>query len=374
MIRLFSRLLDPVRGSGDHAITVPPMDGALQPNEIIEHAPLMWRASAPDALLLRGDEALASSNRRLIALGPQSQAAERVVAEFEAEIACAAFSASGTLAIGLVDGRIVFRVSDAEGALVPCPLPELRSLGGARLTCPTALAWVGEGSLVVCNGSQRNGSLDWKRDLTQRGSTGSVWLVELNGGTCRLLAQNLAFPNGVMARPDGDVVVSESWRSRLLRIARDGHVTPILVDLPGYPAGLAERSGGGAWLALFAPRSQLFEFVLREHEFREQMMRDIDPDFWIAPSLRPPDSFLEPLQGGALKQLGIMKPWAPSRSYGLVLSLDQGLQPEASAHSRANGSRHGIRNIVERNGSLLVACKGGDAIVSLPLDGNGGFA
>jgi sugar lactone lactonase YvrE len=374
MMGFFSRWLDPFRGSGDHAITVPPMDGALQPNEVIEQAPLVWRGSAPDALLLRGDDVLVSSKNRLIAFPPRPQAGEHVVAEFDAEIACAAMSAGGTLAIGLADGRVVFRVSDAGGAFGPAPLAELRTLGGAALACPTALAWMGEESLVVCNGSQRNGPLDWKRDLTQRGSSGSVWLVDLKGGGGRPLAQHLAFPNGVMVGPDGDVTVTESWKSRLLRIAPDGRVTRILSDLPAYPAGLANRSGGGAWLALFAPRSQLFEFILREREFREQMMRDVDPEFWMAPSLRPPSSFLEPLQGGALKQLGIMKPWAPSRSYGLVLALDQDFRPEASAHSRANGSRHGIRNIVERDGSLLIASKGGDAIVSVPLNGFGGFA
>jgi hypothetical protein len=69
-----------------------------------------------------------------------------------------------------------------------------------------------------------------------------------------------------------------------------------------------------------------------------------------------------------------MKPWAPTRSYGLVLALDSDLQPEASAHSRANGSRHGIRNVVERNGELLIASKGGDVIVSLTLKGFGGIA
>ena len=38
---------------------------------------------------------------------------------------------------------------------------------------------------------------------------------------------------------------------------------PVLADLPAYPGGSA-LAGDGYWLALFAPRSQLVEFVLRE--------------------------------------------------------------------------------------------------------------
>jgi len=374
VIRSIARVLDSFRGSGDHAITVPPMDGALQPNEALERASLFSQISAPDALLLRGDRVLVSSGRQLIEIASTVGTTPRLVTEFEAEVFCAALSTTGTLAVGLADGRIVFREFDAAGAPFGSPRPDMSVLGSALLKCPTALAWTADNSLVVCQGSRDNGPLDWKRDLTQRGSSGSVWRVDAIGGAARCLVDGLAFPNGLLLEKEGTMVVSESWKSRLVRIAHDGRVTSILSDLPGYPAGLAEREGGGAWLALFAPRSQLFEFILRERELRERMMQEIDPDHWQAPSLRPPRSFLEPLQGGALKQLGIMKPWAPSRSYGLVLALGADFQPEGSAHSRANGSRHGSRNIVEHAGTLLAASKGGDAIVALALNPQGGFA
>ena len=38
----------------------------------------------------------------------------------------------------------------------------------------------------------------------------------------------------------------------------------MLDELPGYPARLSPAQDGGFWLAVFAGRTQLIEFVLRE--------------------------------------------------------------------------------------------------------------
>ena len=71
-------------------------------------------------------------------------------------------------------------------------------------------------------------------------------------------------------------------------------------DLPGYPSRLTARSRKrDIWLAVFAPRAQLIEFVLREDEYRGRMMEEIEPEYWIAPSLIIRARFLEPVQGGA---------------------------------------------------------------------------
>ena len=176
-----------------------------------------------------------------------------------------------------------------------------------------------------------------------------------------------------MPRGNGQVVVSEAWRRRLVAIGAGAPAATVLDDLSGYPSRLVARRGGGAWLAVFAPCSQLIEFVLRERDYCETMMRDIPEAYWIAPSLAAPRSFLEPLQGGALKQLGMLKPWAPTRSLGLVVALDERLRPTASWHSRADGTRHGVTSCIEdENGGLLVASKGGDAVLRLDAGGEAG--
>ena len=182
------------------------------------------------------------------------------------------------------------------------------------------------------------------------------------------MAGGLAFPYGV-ALAAGQLIVSESWRHRLVRIEGSAAI-PVLRDLPGYPARICPAADGGFWLSVFAPRSQLIEFVLREKAFRSRMMAEIDPAHWVAPTLAHAQDFLEPMQGGALKSHGILKPWAPTRSYGLVIRLNAQFQPIASCHSRADGTHHGVTSCIEAGGRLLVASKGGDAILALPLPGD----
>jgi hypothetical protein len=126
---------------------------------------------------------------------------------------------------------------------------------------------------------------------------------------------------------------------------------------------------GGAWLALFAPRNRLIEFILLENAYRADMMRDVPREYWIAPVLSPQSSFLEPLQSGGVKTMGVHKPWSPSRSYGLAVKLDAKLRPQAGYHSRANGRRHGVTAVTEFGGRVLAASKGGDAILNIGASG-----
>ncbi|HEV7414977.1 MAG TPA: hypothetical protein VGN98_02380, partial [Tianweitania sediminis] len=99
--------------------------------------------------------------------------------------------------------------------------------------------------------------------------------------------------------------------------------------------------------------------------FLKRMMADVDPAFWAAPALKPSATFLEPLQGGAQKHLGMLKPWAPTRSYGLVVRLSSDFRPLGSFHSRADGTRHGVFTCLRFGDHLVAASKGGDAIVEL---------
>jgi hypothetical protein len=142
----------------------------------------------------------------------------------------------------------------------------------------------------------------------------------------------------------------------------------VVVDhLPGYPSRLSPAIDGGAWLSIFAPRNRLIEFVLQETHYRQDMIDTVPREFWIAPSLASSRSFLEPLQCGAIRSMGVHKPWSPTRSYGMVVKLDASLQPVSSVHSRANGTRHGTTSAVELDGKLLIASKGGDCVLAIDL-------
>ncbi len=67
--------------------------------------------------------------------------------------------------------------------------------------------------------------------------------------------------------------------------------------------------------------------------------------------------------------MGVHKPWSPTRSYGLVATLDHDFQPEASFHSRANGRYHGVTSAIMMGGKIIAASKGGYHILRIDQGG-----
>ena len=333
---LFDPILDLFRGK---AVTIPPLDGAFRPNTALDDAPVFANVPGPDALAVWQGNLIVSSGVTLQA--PDGEVLQR----FAAEVTAVAVSPKGELAVALEDGALTLGGG-------PLSLP-------AEVHCITALAFGGDGRLWLANGSASLRPSQWASDLMMKNASGSVWVFD---GSWRKVAGGLAWPYGLLPEGAG-VIVSESWRHRLLRLGGSRPV-PVLESLPGYPARLSPAQGGGAWLALFAPRNRLIEFVLQETQYRLDMMADVPQAFWIAPALSSGRSFLEPLQCGGIRMLGVHKAWSPSRSYGLVVRLGADMTPLFSLHSRANGTRHGVTFVLEHDGHLHIACKGGDVILT----------
>ncbi|HHH9558889.1 TPA: hypothetical protein ACP321_003025 [Pseudomonas aeruginosa] len=328
------------------AVTIPPLDGAFRPNTDLDDAPLFARLGEADNLATRGSELLASSGNALYRLDASGGA--ELLARFPAPVTALAVSPAGTLAVALETGTLLI---DGEEQLLPA---------GTR--CITALAFAANDELWLANGSAEHSPSNWAADLMSHGASGSLWKRTQGAATFQWVAGDLAFPYGLLPVAEGGIVFSESWRHRLVRL--DARGRRVIADkLPGYPARLAPAQGGGAWLAFFAPRNRLIEFVLQETHYRLDMLEQVPREQWIAPALSSGRSFLEPLQCGGIKTMGVHKPWSPSRSYGLLVRLDAELRPLASHHSRANGQRHGTCSVVEHAGRVLVASRGGDCIV-----------
>jgi len=352
-------------GSGDAALAVPPMDGALKPNRALDACKTGFAIQAPDDLCVWNGILLVSSGKGLFSIQRADAGVQAVLHRtYENEITAIAADAAA-LAVAFADGDILIEGGRHDGRRI-----SLAEAGKVRN--PTAVTFLGAEHLAVCVGSARYAHMDWQRDLLERGSSGSVWRIDLQTEASVCLADGLAYPYGIMPLGDGhSILVSESWKHRLLRLdaTRPSSPEAVLNDLPGYPARLHGDGVGGAWLALFAPRNQLVEFVMREPEYRDLMMSSLAPAYWIAPSLRSRGSFLEPLQGGGVRQMGMLKPWAPTRSYGLVIGLDRNLQPRRSLHSRADGSRHGTTSCLASEDQLIIASKGGNEILFCDLRG-----
>lgn len=343
-------------GRGEHSITVPVMDGALKPNDYLDRMAVLAALEEPDNLVSDGETAWLSAGPNLYRLG--ADGAVTLLGRETATITFLAASATGTLAVGLDSGGLRIMGGQQDG----------RSFGMdgiGRINAPTAAVFLDETTLIVCNGSSDNPASDWRRDLLDLGRSGSVLKVDLASGTVSRIADHLAWPSGICLS-GSDIVVAEAWRHRLLRLRIDGGANAtVLADLPAYPGRLIPAAEGGYWLTLFAVRSQLQEFVLREPRYRREMMETVEPAYWIAPSLSSGKSFKEPLQAGGVIRLGIHKPWAPTRSYGLVARLDAQFQPSWSAHSRANGIRHGATSIAELGGRAIVTARGNDELIAI---------
>lgn len=373
MMQSLKRFYENFRGFDEAGSTVPMMDGPLKPNTSLDAAPIALNLPQIDNLVSTRSGLICSQGHMLLHLKPV--AGSLALPKFEAmpersfpsDITCLAADEDGALAVGLDGQGIILHGGRHDGQRID-------GLNGMALRSPTAALFLGPDMLVVANGSADYPMADWKRDLMNRGSSGSIWRVSLDGQgpSAALLARNLAFPYGLSIGTDNRLLVSEAWRHRVVALDLESAKPPrpVLTDLPAYPARI-EPTADGYWLALFAPRNQLIEFVLREEAYRRKMVAGIDPAHWIAPALTSGISFLEPIQGGARKKLNMLKPWSPSWSYGLVALCDKAMRPIASFHSRADGQVHGVTSLAEHNGQLIVGAKGSGVAVALDRQSSG---
>ena len=335
-------------GRGEAAVTVPALDGGLKPNNLLEELPSAVSAQAPDTVVHWQGAALWSEGNRLVsASGKEILVLDREITALAASQEMIAVAMDKD--IRLLDGQL----RDVTPGLT------------SRFNCVTALALDAD-ALWVCCGSDSYAPQDWRRDLMELNRRGSVSRVDLETGKVTVVKTGLGFPCGIVVRGDR-IAVSEAWRSQIIEIDASGATQVLLDEIPGYPGRLSPRPGG-YWLCIFAPRSPLFEFVLREPAYRKAMLETVHPDHWVAPKYSSGQDFNEPMQGGALKQMGILKPWAPTLSYGLVVALNDAFIPQFSYHSRAGGTRHGITSAVEIDGKLMLAGRGSNELLTLDLD------
>jgi hypothetical protein len=363
LITTLRRAYAAFRGFDDETGSVPMMDGPLRPNALLDAAPVALTLHDVDNVTPWRDSLLCSSGQEIVHLARVS--GQFVITErraFDAPVSCIATEPGGGLAVGL-DGKGVLVVEGPHAGRM------LAEAGGRPLLCPTAALFLTPDDLVFANGAADQPAAEWKRDLMERGASGSVWSVDLRRPKAEpeLRAGGLAFPNGLALASDKKLYVSEAWLHRVVALGGQRAVPPniLLRDLPAYPGRITPAPDGGFWLSLFAPRNQLVEFVLRENAYRRRMIDNIDPSYWIAPALSSGASFLEPIQGGARKKLNMLKPWSPSWSYGLVARCNSQMRPYASLHSRADGAVHGVTSCCETDGVLYAAAKGSGRIVAI---------
>ncbi len=341
----------------------PVLDGPMRPNSALDECRVACSTvREPDDIAYALDgSAYVTSGKRVIRFADGAFAELLIAAEFDG------------LATGIAahpDGGVVVGVAGTGIALIDGPesgrMLEIHGQGG--LKCPTALLVGPDGGIYICDGSRDNPPDRWQHDLMEKRSSGRVLRVDAASGAVEVLAAGLAWPSGICLAKDGrSLIVSEAWTHSLLGVplaagTRATKPTALVQNLPGYP-GRIIPFGAGYCLTMFALRTQLVDFVLTEDSYRRKMIDRIDPAFWIVPALRSEGHYLEPVQGGGLRKHGSLKAWAPPRSYGLVIFLDNELEPDSSLHSRVGGACHGITGVASRDGEVVVTSKGNNKIV-----------
>ncbi|MEP9390029.1 hypothetical protein [Mesorhizobium sp. KR9-304] len=349
MFDAVSSLISSVFSRGS-SLSVPILDGALKPNNMIEIATIVAERQGLEDLALGPDNTLyAACGQDVLKLSDAGDFT--VAAHFDQPVTALAFTSSGELAAGLSNAVVI-------GGRT------LDSADGKSFVSVNALSATPDGGLLIADGSASRPYAQWSHDLMEGGRTGRLLRHDTASGRTTTLGSGLGYAFGAMADARGRILVSESWRHRL-SVIENGRARVAVPALPGYPSRLAPTQDGGFWLTLFSCRTQLVEFVLQEDDYRHEMMRSIEPKYWVAPALSSGDDYMEPLQGGSVKQMGILKPWAPPRSYGLAVRFNADFLPLYSVHSRTGGRNHGIVAVVQRGDDLFLLSKGAGRVLRL---------
>lgn len=326
------------------------LEGVLGPNDRLDHAAGM-RVERPEALAVSADgRLLFSSGARVLCVRAWGEEPEPWT-EFERPVSALSCSPGGLVAVGLEGGGLAVR-DEAGRPVGGWPLPP-------DLVAVTDCLFLSEDEIaVVDNGYRADESVlavaPW--DETARGK---VALIGREAGP-RVAASGLHCPMGITRDTAGGLVVSQLERAGIADLSGKARQS-------GYPAylGRIRRTGRGYLIACLSRRDPLIEFLKTERGFVAEMKATIAPRHWIAPRPVPEFSHDFPIELGATRLFGEVKPWAPSFSYGLVIETDEHLMPVGSAHSRANGSRHCITDVCMWNGDLIAVSRASGEILNL---------
>lgn len=314
------------------------LEGVLGPNTFIDDAAGM-PVETPQALCVVDDaQLLFSSGNAVLAISKWGKKPE-LWCEFEQPVTALCSSPGGIVGVGMADAS--YTVRDKAGMAIagweqPADLASVRDC-----------IFVSEDEIAIVDNGYRDGQdilsiAPW--DETGRGQ-----VVAINrNGTTRQLAGGLHCPMGIARDTDGGLIVSLLERACVVDLSGK-------VKQSGFPAylGRIRHTDAGFFISCLSRRDPLIEFLKTEKEFVAEMKATIDPQHWISPRANPEFSHDFPIELGATRLFGEIKPWAPSFSYGLVIETGTDLIPTGSAHSRANGTRHAISDAVSWNGDVI---------------------
>lgn len=209
--------------------------------------------------------------------------------------------ADGRIVTGLLDGRIVCidpesgdetTIADTggrplgielapDGGLIVCDayagLLHVDDATGAVTTLETGFEGVpfvfcnnaavtADGTIYFTDSSIKFDFPHWRGDLIEHRPTGRLFR-RTAGGDLTLLADGLAFANGVALAPDDSfVIVAETGAYALQRYwltgDKAGQHEPFGATLPGFPDNISTGQDGNIWVAIASPRDAVLDKLL----------------------------------------------------------------------------------------------------------------
>lgn len=336
------------------------MELGMTPNDRLERADdVAWAGTGQvdDVVLVDGELAVATGN---------------VVTVHRADGADQTTLPDRVTAMAATDNGIVVAVSGHGLLKVNAGRVDPQSEDVSLRHNVTALLALPGGELLATVGSSERDLDGWVWDLFEQKATGSIHRIDADGRIVQS-RQGLPWAAGLaegMEGPGSPVLLSLAHAHRIEYVDPTSlqSLGTFLEGLPSYPWRISRAPGRDSWwVSMPLVRSRLTELMLGEKAFLSDMMATVPTQSWYGPSMAGGSVYREPLQLGGLRVLGQLKPWAPPRSYGLVVEVDAFGRVLRSLHSRAGGTTHGVVAAVEHEGSLWVAARSRSGLVRVTL-------
>ena len=351
-------IIEFLRPNSVDRLAIPVLDGPLSPNDALdEFGVAVSSLVEPDDIAgLPNGDLIVSAGRKLYRVsGPDVEP----LASLPGEVISLAVGPEGAIYVGIADLGVARIEANGSHEMI------LESVAGQPLGVPTAMTTTRDGRLYVTDGSSVHRWDQRPADLMSKSTAGRLVEVDLDTGNSSEILSGLAWPNGVCATEDDGLLLSESWAHRISKVdPATRRSTNVRSNMAAYPSRICPASNGRYWVAFWALRNAVVEFVLTEDEFREEMMATIPQEYWVGPAMRATTDPWEPMQIGGLKHFNRVKPWAPARSYGLCARMDTRGVVDLSFHARGGSDRHGTTSAIEIADTLYVVSRGGSLVLS----------
>jgi sugar lactone lactonase YvrE len=245
----------------------------------------------PDGLLYTGT--LAGTVLRLDPAGGEPQ----VVTRTGGRPLGLAFDANGQLLIA--DAMRGLLAVDAAG--VTRVLTD--SVDGTPILFADAVIVATDGKILLTDATQRISPREYGTfdaallDILEHSCTGRVLEFDPVGGSTRVVAQGLCFPNGIALTADEQsLLIAETGTYRVLKIARTASgldagqalrantpgVTVLIDNLPGFPDNLTRGADGRYWTGFTKPRSAAIDSMSGKPWLRALTLR-LPKSLWPVP-------------------------------------------------------------------------------------------